>query len=758
MTIVNQSSRRTVQGNGSQTVFDYNFLIPSAAEAQLYLVDVASGAASLLPPSVWSLSGANNPLGGTFTYPIAGGAPALQITQKLTLVRTVPNTQVTSLQNQSGFQPRSLESALDRIVMQMQQIADGVSRSIRLPEYSPPNVSTLLPNPYPEKLIGWNANGTGLQNYDQRAFADYVFYAPYGSVSVENFGAVGDGVTDDSAAFAAAFAAAKHVIVPAGKVYSVSELTITDGVQVYAYGAVLRARSGARWIAKMSGFGTGLYGPQFEDTFAAFLVDQTTLASGAVGGAVSVSVATAGRIAPMMTVAIELDNGRWHMTTVMGVSGTTITLQVALPSAAASGKRAWFTHGALWLTEGLEWFAVDNVLFKGCWGAIVSKPSAFGIVGAVKGSVSRIKTYGARMFVASTIGDTADIVWDFTYAAGSTVVTNNYVGDGTTKTFAITDDVFRVGPFAPDLSVSVNGASTTAFTLPTSKSLTFTVAPPNGQAIVINNQVDGLVGFNVDSTGASIISGGHKISPRFLEFQYGMQFRNAQLYDIVDGFVDTISKAGLRWEGTNSSMTINNVQSLFVGDACLETAFDATVVNSSISDLRTSLVPASEKHSGILGVAAALSNGSNLLIDGNSWGGAKSRSGSGTITTPGGEGFPFNSSASVGAGTTNFFLTGNGVTNNESFAEFVAPFDGYITKLLLFSDVAPGAGQTYTATARINGSNTAASRVLSGASDFGGSWEGAVYVTAGVTITVRLVTSASAASAVFRGYLTFLRA
>lgn len=177
MTIVNQSSRRTVQGNGSQTVFDYNFLIPSAADAELYLVDAVTGVSSLLPPSAWTLSGANNPSGGTFTYPAASGAPALKITQKLTLVRTVPNTQTTNLQNQSGFQPRALESALDRIVMQLQQVADGVSRSIRLPPYSPPGKSTLLPDPSPQKLIGWDAAGTGLQNIDASTLATIVAYS-----------------------------------------------------------------------------------------------------------------------------------------------------------------------------------------------------------------------------------------------------------------------------------------------------------------------------------------------------------------------------------------------------------------------------------------------------------------------------------------------------------------------------------------------------------------------------------------------------
>ena len=133
MTIVNQSIKRTVQGNGAQTVFSYSFLIPSKDAAELHLLDIPTGVLSLLPASSWSLSGAGNSLGGTFTYPSALGATALQSTQKLTLVRTVPNTQITTLQNQSGFQPRTVEAALDRIVMQVQQFAEKASRTLLVP-------------------------------------------------------------------------------------------------------------------------------------------------------------------------------------------------------------------------------------------------------------------------------------------------------------------------------------------------------------------------------------------------------------------------------------------------------------------------------------------------------------------------------------------------------------------------------------------------------------------------------------------------
>lgn len=190
MTIVNQSTRVTVQGNGAQTVFDYNFSIPSKDAAKLYLVDAATGVASILPASAWSLSGANNPLGGTFTYPAWVGALPLQSNQKLTLVRAVPNTQITSLQNQSGFQPRTIESALDRIVMQIQQAADEISRSFRLSEPAPSNVSTILASPVANSLIGWDASATALQNISPESLGVIV---AYGTARADLYS--GDGTT-----------------------------------------------------------------------------------------------------------------------------------------------------------------------------------------------------------------------------------------------------------------------------------------------------------------------------------------------------------------------------------------------------------------------------------------------------------------------------------------------------------------------------------------------------------------------------------
>jgi hypothetical protein len=161
MTIVNQSAKRTVQGNGAQTVFDYNFLIPSASAAELYFSDEETGDSYLLSPASWSLSGANNPLGGTFTYPRDTSQAPLKSTQRLTLRRTVPNTQNTALNNQSGYAPKAVEGGLDWAVMQVQQLAAEQGNALRL---WPAN-ETIPPLPFvsaadrANKIIGFDGDG-----------------------------------------------------------------------------------------------------------------------------------------------------------------------------------------------------------------------------------------------------------------------------------------------------------------------------------------------------------------------------------------------------------------------------------------------------------------------------------------------------------------------------------------------------------------------------------------------------------------------
>ena len=90
----------------------------------------------------------------------------LPIGHRLVIVSNQDYLQPTVLTNHGGFYPTVLNAALDRLTIQIQQLSENVERSLKVGVITPENVSLNLPTPYPNKGLGWNAEGTGLTNTD----------------------------------------------------------------------------------------------------------------------------------------------------------------------------------------------------------------------------------------------------------------------------------------------------------------------------------------------------------------------------------------------------------------------------------------------------------------------------------------------------------------------------------------------------------------------------------------------------------------
>lgn len=125
MTVSNTVASVTIAGNGTQTTFAYNFEIPYQIDgetpaAEVYLVMNATGVGGLLDPSLYTITGVGATLGGTVIYPLTGSpvdaAHSLRINRALALI------QPQQFLNQA-FLPETVESGLDRTVLQLQQIA-----------------------------------------------------------------------------------------------------------------------------------------------------------------------------------------------------------------------------------------------------------------------------------------------------------------------------------------------------------------------------------------------------------------------------------------------------------------------------------------------------------------------------------------------------------------------------------------------------------------------------------------------------------
>jgi hypothetical protein len=118
----------TYQGNGAASVFPFNFLVPSASQLVVSITNnnVSLPVTTLLTNTQYSVTGIGNTSGGSVTYPTSG--ILLQPGWSITIQRVVSYQQNTSLTNQGAFYPQVVETCLDVLTMQTQQLAAALSR------------------------------------------------------------------------------------------------------------------------------------------------------------------------------------------------------------------------------------------------------------------------------------------------------------------------------------------------------------------------------------------------------------------------------------------------------------------------------------------------------------------------------------------------------------------------------------------------------------------------------------------------------
>jgi hypothetical protein len=127
MTVATATNKVVIPGNGLTTVFSYNFRVDTATDMQVIYTN-ALGVSTTISTSLYSISGLGLPGGGTVTYPLVG-SPIASGTS-LTIARILPLTQSVSISNQGAFYPESVELAIDRAVMETQQISEEMGRAI----------------------------------------------------------------------------------------------------------------------------------------------------------------------------------------------------------------------------------------------------------------------------------------------------------------------------------------------------------------------------------------------------------------------------------------------------------------------------------------------------------------------------------------------------------------------------------------------------------------------------------------------------
>ena len=119
-------------GNGTATVFSFAFKVFTASNLQVVRVDTSTGLESplfLTTDYTVSLNADqdSNP-GGSLTL-----LAVLATGFNMIITSDIANLQPTDLTNQGGFYPEVITDALDRATIQIQQMADELTRSIKIP-------------------------------------------------------------------------------------------------------------------------------------------------------------------------------------------------------------------------------------------------------------------------------------------------------------------------------------------------------------------------------------------------------------------------------------------------------------------------------------------------------------------------------------------------------------------------------------------------------------------------------------------------
>lgn len=158
-TVTVETVKNVYAGSGTAGPFTYAFKIWTSADLRVIKTDTAGVETTLVLNTDYTVTGAGVATGGTVTL-----TAVLPAGYTLTLIRDMDYLQGTSFTAGQAISATSVNQALDKLEHQIQQLAEQTGRAFQVPRSSqwvrPPYLQ-----PDPQKLIGWNSTGDGLQNY-----------------------------------------------------------------------------------------------------------------------------------------------------------------------------------------------------------------------------------------------------------------------------------------------------------------------------------------------------------------------------------------------------------------------------------------------------------------------------------------------------------------------------------------------------------------------------------------------------------------
>ncbi|MFM2044459.1 MAG: hypothetical protein RLY86_3035 [Pseudomonadota bacterium] len=261
------------QADGQQAAFGFPFPVFEPGDLRVHL-----GAAP--QDQGFTVTGVGDPAGGTVIFDTAPpDGVVVTLTRALTIARR------SDFLESGPFAARTLNDQLDRLTAVDQELAAALTGVLRYPETDLP-ATPLLPDRALRagKLLGFDGTGNPVPVPPAEAGA-MPGYLPPGTgavarplhdkladvASVRDFGAVGDGVVDDTAAIRAALAAHRAVFLPAGTYRTSQTITLGYGQSLYGVGeaSVIQARPQAFDPADWNGYPSGFNAVEMVDGYAA---------------------------------------------------------------------------------------------------------------------------------------------------------------------------------------------------------------------------------------------------------------------------------------------------------------------------------------------------------------------------------------------------------------------------------------------------------------------------------------------------------
>jgi hypothetical protein len=257
--------RNDFVGDATTGTYSFTFKVQSTAHLKVIVTD-SSGNETALVLNTNFTAALTSAIPSTGTVTLTG-SPAwlnssgyLKSGYLLSIECNPPMSQATAFGNQSQLNRTVLENTADYAVMLARRALSVALRGAHLQEgLNLSNYTMQLPKPAAGKAIGWDALGTSLTNLSTTAIsfagdsADLTFLqAGAGatsrtvrarlrdSINVQDFGAVGDGATDDTGAFNAALTQAAltsgSVFVPRGTYRITALISVPAGCLLYGTG------------------------------------------------------------------------------------------------------------------------------------------------------------------------------------------------------------------------------------------------------------------------------------------------------------------------------------------------------------------------------------------------------------------------------------------------------------------------------------------------------------------------------------------